>query len=137
MRLAEVRAMTLEKWRVLRQEMHKARKLPKLDEHFRKHGGNFVDFGIATPEQYEALFLQHVQRQDLELFTYVTTQKGKPYRYWALVGMDNGAVALYNETKQQYWSFLRHSSMEDYLRSGQGWWLKVSPEVSKLKVRRW
>lgn len=137
MRLAELRAMTPEKWRALRQEMRQARKLPKLNEHFRKHGKSFEDLGVVDAKQMQALFLAHLRRSDLEAFTYIATQKATQYRQWVLVGMDNGVVAIYNESKRRYWTFMHQSELAEYLNGGRGWWLKVDNLGDKAQVRRW
>ena len=137
MRLAEVQAMTIEQWRALRQEMEQAQKLPKLNEHFRKHGEQFSSLGIAGPQEFEKLFLEHVRRSDLEAYTYVTTQKGQQYRYWVLAAIDNGVVALYNESKRRHWSFWRPNDFVGYLQGGRGWWLRVEESADKLRVHRW
>ena len=136
-RLAEVRAMTVEEWQALRQEMAQAQKLPKLNEHFRKHGEQFSSLGVVNSEEFETLFLEHVRRSDLETYTYVTTQKGQQYRYWILVGMDNGVVAFYNQSKRRHWSFWRPNDLGGYLQGGRGWWLRVEESAGKVKVRRW
>ena len=136
-RLAEVQAMTPERWQALRQEMRQAQKLPKLNEHFRKHGEQFLELDIANPQEFEQLFLEHIQRADLGIYTYVTTQKGQQYRYWILIGMDNGVVALYNENKRRHWSFWRPNNFEGYLQGGRGWWVRVEESVGELKVQRW
>lgn len=136
-RLADVWAMTPADWQALRREMRQAQRLPKLNEHFRKHGADFVDLGVMIPDQYQQLFLTHVQRSDLEVFTYITTQKGRPYRYWVLAGMDNRVTALYNESRRRYWTLMRPDDFAGYLQSGCGWWLKVENLSSKPKVRRW
>lgn len=135
-RLAEVQAMTPVEWQKLRAEMAQASKLPKLIEHFRKHAEQFVDLGITDVQGLNALFLEHIRRTDLKIFTYASTQK-KAYRQWVLVGMDNGVVALYNESKKTHWSFMRQVRLDEYLAGGRGWWLRVENLLGKVKVQRW
>ena len=55
-RLTEVQAITIDAWQELLRELRRPSKLPKLNEHFRKHGSDFADLGIETPEQYQAFF---------------------------------------------------------------------------------
>lgn len=137
MRLAEVQAMTLEQWQELRSRMSQASSLPKLHTHFKVHGAEFADLGVTTPQQMNALFLEHIRRTDLELFTYISTQKGTEYRHWVLISVDNGTVALYNETKSRHWTFMRPSRFQDYLRGNRGLWVKVKDWGDRLEVIRW
>lgn len=137
-RIEEVRAMSAEELRQLRAEIARAGKLPRLNEHFTKHGDDFADLGIRTPEQLGDLYAAHVQRTDnVRTFSYVSTQKGTQYRHWAIVGMDNGVVALYNETKQTPWSIMRPDDLDGYMNGGHGWWLEVNNWQSRPKVTRW
>lgn len=136
-RLSEVRALSPDQWQELRARMGRASGLPKLAEHMRKHGADFVELGVASAEQMEALFLQHIQRTDLAYFTYVSTQRGAQHRLWALIGMDNGVVALYNEYRQRHWSFMRPENLQSYLNGNRGLWVQVEDIAGKVRVRRW
>jgi hypothetical protein len=75
----------------------------------------FAALGVTDTRQLEALFLEHIKRSDLEYFTYVSNKKGTQYRQWAMVGMDNGVVALYNESERRHWSFMRGLDLQEYL----------------------
>lgn len=136
-RLAEVQAFSLEEWQELRLRMSRAGWLPKLAEHMRKHGADFAELGVTNAEQMEALFLQHIRRTDLAHFTYVSTQPATQYRQWVLIGMDNGVVALYNESKQQHWSFMRPENLRDYMDGNRGLWVQVEVLAGRVKVRKW
>ncbi len=72
-RLSEVRALSVSAWQELRVEFAQAWTLPKLDEHFRKHGQDFVEIGITTPAELNSLFIHHIRRSDLRIFTYIST----------------------------------------------------------------
>ena len=137
LRLAEVQAMTVEEWQELRDQMGQASSLPKLQTHFKVHGAEFTDLGVTTPQQMEAVFLEHIRRMALELFTYISTQQGTQYRHWVLVGMDSGMVALYNETKSRHWTFMRPSRFQEYLRGNRGLWVKVKDFGDGIEVLRW
>lgn len=136
-RLAEVQAMTLAEWQEISANFRRANKLPKLKMHYDRHGKEFVDLGVGDLQQLEALFLQHIRRADLEIFTYVSTEPGQQYRHWALIGMDNGVVALYNEKLKKHWTFMRPPGFQGYLRGGHDWWLKVDDIDGRPEVRRW
>lgn len=135
-RLREVRAMPAADLRRLGQEMSSAAELPKLKEHFRKHGMEFSELGVGSAEEFGALFLEHVQRKDLRVFTYVSTQQATQYRHWVLMGMDNGVMVVYNESKKQAWSMLRVLDIGEYLRHQAGWWVEVTDLSGRAKVRR-
>jgi len=135
-RFAEVQAMSSQDLRQLRAEMTGARELPKLKEHFRKHGSEFEDMGITSPEALNVLFRQHIQRMDLRIFTYVSTQPATQYRQWVLVGMDNGVIVVYNESKRRHWSMMRARSITEYLSHQRGWWVEVSDWDDKPKIER-
>lgn len=136
-RLAELHALTVEQWRQLHRQMTQAGHLPKLAYHMRTHGEELAALGIMDARQLEALFLGHVKRSDLEYFTYISTKKGTQYRLWAMVGMDNGVVALYSESVQRHWSFMRPDNFEGYLAGNRGLWVRVQEAMGKLKVQRW
>lgn len=136
-RLAELQGLTMEQWRQLHSQMTQARNLPKLAYHMRTHGDEFAALGVTDAHQLEALFLRHVKRSDLEYFTYISTKKGTQYRQWAMIAMDNGVVALYNESAQRHWSFMRPDDFEGYLAGNRGLWVRVQEARGKLKVQRW
>jgi hypothetical protein len=124
-RLAEVNAMTPQTLQQLSEEIASGARLPKLQEHFRKHGAELADLGVHSPDAMNALFLRHIQRSDLRIFTYISTQPATQYRHWVLAGMDNGVMVLYNESQRKHWSLLRARDIEDYLRLRRGWWIEV------------
>ena len=117
--------------------MTQARNLPKLAYHVRAHGEEFAALGVTDARQLEALFLEHVKRSDLEYFTYISTKTNTQYRQWAMVAMDNGIVALYNESERRHWSFMRPEKFQEYLRGNGGLWVYVQEVKGKLKVQRW
>ena len=129
--------MTVEAWQDLREQMRQVQKLPKLREHFRKHRREFAALGVTNMQQMEALYLEHIQRTDLTYFTYVSTQPVTQYRQWVLAAMDNRLVALYNESRQRHWSFMRPQDFRGYLAGGRDWWVKVEEREGKVKVQRW
>lgn len=137
MRLAEVQAMTLEGWQELRQRMRRASSLPKPRHHFVAHRAEFEELGITTQQQMERFFSAHLQRSDLALFTYISTQKGTQYRHWALVGMDNGVVALYNEARKRFWSFYRPRNFALYMTLNRRWWIQVDALADRPEVLPW
>lgn len=137
MRLREVQQLPMDRWQELCDRMRTASNLPKLQAHFKLHGAEFTGLGVTTPQHMQELFLEHIRRTDLELFTYISTQKGTRYRHWVLVGMDNGMVALYNETKRRHWTFMRPPRFQDYLRGNRGLWVKVEDLGNRLEVDRW
>ena len=136
-RLAEVQAMTVEAWQELLRALHRPSTLPKSRQHFIVHRLEFEELGITTQQQLEGFFADHLQRPDLALFTYISTQKGTQYRHWALVGMDNGVVALYNETKGRFWSFYRPRSFHHYMALNRSWWIRVDAFADKPEVLSW
>ena len=129
--------MTVEAWQELRGRMAAASKLPKLAYHVSAHSEEFVSLGITNSGQMEALFLEHIKRFDLEYFTYISTKRGTQYRLWAMIGMDNGVVALYNESEARHWSFMRAADVQEYLGWQRGWWVKVEERKGKLRVQPW
>lgn len=131
-RAAEVRAMSPTALAQVREAMGRAEGLPKLGEHFRKHGATL---GAQTPEEMNRLFLEHIARRDVRVFTYISTQP-TAYRHWAVVGMDNGVAAIYNETKQQHWSFWRQPNVDQFLVKQRDWWIEVVDWDNKPKVKR-
>lgn len=135
----EVRARTAAELRQLRTDIANAQQLPKLQEHFTKHGDDFADLGVTSPSELGQLYARHVQRTDdnIRTFTYISTQKGTQYRHWAIVGMDNGVVALYNETQRLPWSIMRPSTLANYMNGGHGWWLEVDHWRSRPRITRW
>lgn len=137
LRLAEVRALTMAEWQDLRARMSRASRLPKLREHMRKHGNEFAELGVTNGEQLEELFFEHVRRHDLAYFTYVSTQRGTQYRLWALIGMDNHVVALYNESRERHWSFMCPENLSGYLDAHRDLWVRVEDLAGRLKVQRW
>jgi hypothetical protein len=137
LRLAEVRALTGAEWQDLRARMSRASGLPKLAEHWRKHGAEFIELGIMSVEQMEALFFQHIQRTDLVYFTYISTQRDTQYRQWVLIGMDNHVVALYNESRERHWSFMRPENFPGYWDAHRDLWVRVEDLAGRLEVQRW
>lgn len=135
-RLTEVQAFSKDQWRVLQIALHNSAGQRKIVQHFGKHQHEFVELGIDSIEAYQALFRQHVQRTDLRIFTY-TSSKAPHHRLWILVGMDNGVVALYNETRRRHWSLIRPPSLPRYLASGKGWWVEVMFGESAVQVEKW
>ena len=121
--------------RELKHEFARARALPKRDEHFRKHGQDFVDLGITTPTQLDLLFVHHIQRADLRYFTYISTQATQ-YRQWVLASMDNGVMVIYNESTMQHWSIFRPESPAAYVLRQTGWWIEVSNDNGAPRLRR-
>lgn len=110
--------------------------LPKLKEHFRKHGSLFDEHGVEHIDDYEVFLRSHLRRDDLRIFTYATT-KVSGDRMWILVSMDNGAVAMYNETQSKMWSLYLHDEPSRYLASGYDWWIEVTRVDDETKVERW
>ena len=135
-RLAEMQAMTLEAWRELRGQMAQADNLPKPAYHMQAHGEEFVDLGIKDARQLESFFLDHIRRPDLAYFTYVSTKQSTQYRMWAMIAMDNGVVALYNESLRRHWSFMRPDDFEGYLVGNETLWVHVRELKGKLEVQR-
>lgn len=88
-----------------------------------------------TADEYNAFFMEHVQRDGLRIFSYIRPHKSE--RMWYLVGMDNGAVAQYDESRKQYWSFFRHEDVQGFLRSGRSWWVEVVITPAGVEARRW
>lgn len=113
-RLAEVQAMAVSDLQQLRMDMANALSLPKIGEHFRKHGIDFMGLGVTSPDELNTLFLNHIQRQGLRIFMYISTQATQ-YRHWAMVSMDNGVMVLYNESKRTHWSIYRDQDIQGYL----------------------
>lgn len=128
--------MTMGEWHELRGRMATASKLPKPSYHMSTHGMEFAVLGIENVQQLEALFLEHVKRSDLEYYTYISTKKGTHYRMWVMIGMDNGVVALYNESEGRHWSITRVMDAQDYVGRQYGWWVKVEVREGKLRVQR-
>ena len=129
--------MTLEAWRELRGQMAQADNLPKPAYHMQAHGEEFVDLGIKDARQLESFFLDHIRRPDLAYFTYVSTKQSTQYRMWAMIAMDNGVVALYNESLRRHWSFMRLNNLPEYLGFQSDWWVSVEEGRDKVKVQRW
>jgi phage pi2 protein 07 len=119
----------------LRRAMGTAERLPKPGQHFNKHREEFADLGVTTQAEYEQMFLAHLARSDTRVFTYISTTQPTAYRHWAIVGMDNGAVALYNESKGEHWSFRRERKIEEYLQRHSAWWVETNWDGT-LKARR-
>lgn len=134
-RFAEVQAMSVSDLQRLRMEMANAIALPKIDEHFRKHGIDFMRIGVTSPDELNTLFLNHVQRQSLRIFSYISTQATQ-YRHWAMVSMDNGVMVLYNESRRTHWSIFRERDIQGYLEQQGGWWIEVSDWADRPKVKR-
>lgn len=103
--------------------------LPQEGQHFRKHGLEFQSLGIESVQAYVELFSQHVDREDLRLFSYIRPENEE--RMWLLIGMDNGVIAQYNETRGVYWSFYRHADVYRYLESGAGWWIEMEAQGAR------
>lgn len=131
--------MPAEELRQLRAKIAQDTKLPRPGEHLKKHGDELGKIGITSPEQVANLYAMHVQRTDnnVRIFSYISTQKDTQYRNWAIVGIDNGVVALYNETKQMPWSIFRHNDIDGYLNGGKNWWVEVGNWQSRPGATRW
>jgi SPP1 gp7 family putative phage head morphogenesis protein len=135
-RLAEVQAMGRERLLTLRTSLQSATYLPKAAQHFGRHQHEFADLGIDDEKAYQALFLQHINRNDLQVFTYISS-KPPHYRMWSMVGMDNGVVVLYNEDKQKHWSMFRSTSLAQYHDSGRAWWVEVVFSERGARIEPW
>ena len=131
-RLAELTTQPSAELSRLRSLMAQATRLPKAKEHFIKHGLEFADLGVTTTSDLEALFSEHIRRDDLRTFSYISTQR-QQYRMWVLWGIDNDVAVLYNESKRQYWSIMHQPAMLD---GAKGWWVEVS-QWEPLKVEKW
>lgn len=116
----------------LREAMGRAEGLPKLGGHYGKHGAAFAELGVTTAEEYEQMFLAHLARSDTRVFTYISTTQPTAYRHWAIVGMDHGAIALYNESQGKHWSFFRTLTLEDDLRRHRHWWVDAIARLREL-----
>ena len=131
-RLAEVRATPQTDLDRLISSFLKATSLPALDDHFAKHGKDFMG---ATPQVYLALFVAHIRRDDLRLFTALQPRYGS--RMWYLVGMDNGFIAQYNESRRRYWSFYRSRDLDAHLGWVRGYWVEVKKAGDRWEAELW
>lgn len=131
-RLLEIHAMNPATIAYLRSAFTRAERLPKQQEHFRKHGAEFSDLGVASANQLDALFLAHIQRRDLRYFSYISTQESH-YRHWVLMGMDNAVVVLYNETEAVHWSIMRQPGL---VENAHGWWVEII-QWNPLHLEKW
>jgi len=131
-RLAQLRGVSPPALDAFIGSLAKATALPQVQYHFERHG---ADFGAATTEDYRRLFLDHIRRADLRYFTCVHPRFGS--RMWYLVGMDDGAVAQYNQSRQVYWSFYRVTNLGKFLEFGRGWWVEVVRTPSGWEAKPW
>ncbi|MCC6167049.1 MAG: hypothetical protein IT329_07450 [Caldilineaceae bacterium] len=132
-RLVEVRAMRQEDVRSLLESMRQARILPAVERHFLKHG---MKLSVADVREYQDALIAHLKRRDLQVFTYVTS-KTTHDRMWTFVGMDNGVIAQYNESKKTLWSLYRQADVQKYLTSGRGWWIQVEEDEAGIRFELW
>ncbi len=98
---------------------------PRVGAHWRKHRDGFAEIGVRTQIAYIEMVEAHKKRKDLRVFTYITT-KPTQYRLWILVGVDNGIVAMYNESQGTSWSFFRQGDVLGYIEGGRRWWVEVT-----------
>ena len=131
-RLAQLRAMTSKETAALFDDMAKAKSLPRLRYHFERHG---EDFNAKTPSQYERLFLAHIQQPDLRRLT--QTRRFDASKMWYLIDGTSGAVAQYNESRRQDWSFFRPTGMVKYIESALGWSVEAFRTHSGWEFRPW
>ena len=106
--------------------------LPRLQMHFRQHGH---EFGATSAEEYERRFQEHVMRNDLQRFTFIRPETGDIR--WHLVEPATGTVAVYNETRMRYWSFLRNRNVSKFLRGFRSYWVEVFQYDDDWRFRPW
>ncbi len=135
-RLVEVRAMPAAEVSGLLERIRQERTLPKLEQHWQRHSDKFVGLGVEDAAGYAELLRDHLRRPDLRLFTYVTTKSTRD-RMWIAVGMDNGLVAQYNETKRRFWSFYRQEGISQYAADSRGWWVAVIESEAGIQFEPW
>ena len=107
-------------------------RLPRPEFHYRKHR---LEFPGLTPDEYQALFREHIAREDLQCFSLIEKQRRR--RMWYLVAMDTGNIAQYNETDRRFWSFFHHDNVARFLDSGRGWWIKVEQRGGRKAIEPW
>lgn len=135
-RLAELQSLTQEQLWGLYAAMHNPMGQRKVVQHFDEHRNELEGLAIHSVEAYRVLFQQHVQRNDLRTFTYISSKSPHP-RLWSMVGVDNGVVSLYNETRKRHWSLFRPLSLNQYLYSGKGWWIEVIFGGGLVRLEKW
>lgn len=131
-RLAQLMAMTADERAALVVRMRQAVRLPRPTLHFRRHG---ADVGATTLEEYEQLFVQHIQRVDLRWFTFIRRREGDAV--WYLIEGDSGAIAMYNEAQNRYWSFFCTSNLQRLLGEAEGWWVELVRTAEDWEPRPW
>lgn len=70
--------------------------LPRLELHFRRHGH---ELGADTVDVYEQQFLAHIQKSDLQIFTFL--KRADNTRMWYLIDEVSSSIAVYNETRKR------------------------------------
>lgn len=123
-RMTETLLMGNEKALALLEFIRSRTVLPSLNRHLYRHGNDLVELGIQDVAAYMALVATHFKRRDVKVFTYITT-KPTAHCMWIFVGIDNGVVAMYNESKQSVWSVYRQIDLPRYLEVGRHWWVEV------------
>jgi hypothetical protein len=123
LRLSQLETTPKEKIRAILQTLENTNELPLLTRHFSKHGPEFRDIGVTSESQYLDAFQKHSHRDNLRFFTYIRRKRAE--LMWQSVDVDNGTVALYNESRGVYWSFFRHANVDAFLGSGRTLWVEV------------
>lgn len=54
-----------------------------------------------------------------------------------LLAQDSGAIAMYNETQNRYWSFFRTSNPQRLLDKARGWWVEVVQTAEGWEPQLW
>lgn len=135
-RLVEVRAMGQGAVQPLFESVRQSPILPRLEQHFQKHGKNLVSLGVEDAQGYADYLVGHLNRDDLRVFTFVTT-KATQDRMWVFVGVDNGVIAQYNETKHSLWSFFRQMDIDELLLNTHNWWVAVVKDEAGIRFEPW
>jgi len=131
-RHSELEAMTQVELQTLVQKMVIAERLPRRSLHFQRHG---YEFGAETEAAYERLFLDHIRRTDLRMFTFLSRVGDR--KIWYLINEESGNIALYNETRSRHWSFLHNLEINRLLDEAHGYWVELVREDNRWKAQPW
>ena len=114
-RLIQLQTMPPGMLGTLIEQMHFNTRLPRLQMHFRQHGH---EFGARSAEEYDRLFQERLTHDGLQRFTFIRPETGDIR--WHLVEPATGNVAVYNETRNRYWSFFRNRNIPKFLSGFRG-----------------
>ena len=131
-RLAQLHGMAQDDLHELRNEMLRPQRLPRLELHFRRHGH---EFGADTVDVYEQQFLAHIQKSDLQIFTFL--RRADNTRMCYFIDEVSSSIAVYNQTRKRYSAFFHLSNVRAFLDHMKSYWVEVTFTRGEWRIQAW